>query len=37
MTYFDDAEREPMPVMQWDDDWEAVKKAIRSWVKAYAA
>lgn len=32
LTYFDDADREPMPAMLWKDDWATVKAAISGWV-----
>jgi Nucleotidyl transferase AbiEii toxin, Type IV TA system len=34
LCYFDDAEREPMPVMLVSLEWDEVKAALRSWVKA---
>jgi Nucleotidyl transferase AbiEii toxin, Type IV TA system len=37
LSYTDDAEREPMPVILVPIDWNEVKTAIRSWVKEYAA
>jgi hypothetical protein len=37
LTYFDDAERDPMPKMLNDIPWEQVKADIRAWVKAIAA
>jgi hypothetical protein len=36
LTYFDDAEADPMPAMRWSVAWEEVKAAIREWVKALA-
>jgi hypothetical protein len=36
LSYFEDAEREPMPVMLWPDDWPTIKRTIRDWVKSYA-
>ena len=36
LTYFEDAEREPMPTMLWADDWSKVKRTVRDWVKSYA-
>jgi hypothetical protein len=35
LSYTDDAEREPMPVMVAPVDWNAVKNALRAWVKEY--
>lgn len=32
LAYFDDADRERMPVMLWDVSWSQVKRAIREWV-----
>jgi hypothetical protein len=37
LCYFDDAEREPMPVILAPADWAEVKSAVRSWVTDYAA
>ena len=36
LSYMDDAEREPMPVMLAPLDWKEVKATIRSWVREYA-
>lgn len=36
LSYFDDAEREPMPDMLWNSSWEEIRGAIREWVKACA-
>lgn len=36
LTYFEDAEGDPMPRMLNDVAWEDVKKDIRAWVKAIA-
>jgi hypothetical protein len=36
LSFTDDAEREPMPVMLTPMDWNAVKATLRSWVKEYA-
>jgi len=33
LSFFDDAEKEPMPRMFWDVDWEEIKKTIQKWVK----
>jgi len=34
LTYFADADAEPMPVLLWDDlSWEDVKETIRNWVR----
>lgn len=35
LSYFDDAEQEPMPIVMRHINWEDVKKTIRSWVKGY--
>jgi hypothetical protein len=37
LTYPDDAEREPMPIMLVPIDWNEVKASLRAWVKEYAA
>ncbi|MEW6750464.1 MAG: nucleotidyl transferase AbiEii/AbiGii toxin family protein [Candidatus Latescibacterota bacterium] len=37
LTYFDDAEGEPAPIMLWDVSWEEVKAAVREWVAEAAA
>ncbi|HXY39575.1 MAG TPA: nucleotidyl transferase AbiEii/AbiGii toxin family protein [Vicinamibacteria bacterium] len=36
LTYFDDADREPMPALRRDWTWTRIKAAIRSWVRAAA-
>ena len=36
LAYFDDAEAERMPIALWDLDWQAIKRAIRSWVRDVA-
>lgn len=36
LAYFDDADKDRMPVMLWDVDWPTVKKMIRAWVKDIA-
>ena len=36
LCYFDDAEREPTPILLKPVDWDEVKATIRSWVKAVA-
>ena len=36
LTYFDDADLEPMPTMLWDARWEQMKDDVRSWVKRIA-
>lgn len=30
LSYFDDAEREPMPAMLWDAGWEEIKRSIQA-------
>lgn len=35
LTYFDDAEKQPMPVMRKPFDWKKAKAAIVSAVEAY--
>lgn len=37
LTYFEDAESDPMPLMLKDVAWEQVEADIRAWVKAVAA
>jgi hypothetical protein len=37
LVYFDDANRERMPEMLWDKDWQSIKKTIQEWVKELAA
>jgi hypothetical protein len=37
LSYTDDAEQEPMPVLLAPIDWNEVKAALRSWVKEFAA
>jgi hypothetical protein len=36
LAYFDDAEKERMPVMLWKTSWQSVKQSIRSWVREIA-
>lgn len=36
LSYFDDAEREPMPLLRAPLEWESVKSTIRGWIKALA-
>jgi hypothetical protein len=36
LTYFDDADDEPMPVMLSDVSWDEVKRQFREWAKALA-
>lgn len=36
LTYFDDADEEPMPMMLNDVSWDAVKQQFREWAKACA-
>jgi hypothetical protein len=33
LSYFDDAERTPMPRMLWRDSWSRIRRTIQSWVK----
>jgi hypothetical protein len=33
LSYFDDAEKERMPMMLWKIQWNTMKKAIQTWVK----
>jgi hypothetical protein len=37
LSYFEDAESEPMPRMLTEITWEQVKDDVRDWVKAIAA
>jgi hypothetical protein len=37
LSYFDDADREPMPMCLDGADWEGAKTLVRSWVKAYVS
>ncbi len=37
LSYFDDAQKERMPVMLWKTDWKAVKGTIQEWVKAFVS
>lgn len=32
LVYFDDAEREPMPMMLWDVEWKQIRNDIEGWV-----
>jgi len=36
LSYFDDADREPIPNMIWEIDWESMKQAIQEWVREVA-
>jgi hypothetical protein len=36
LTYFDDADEEPMPMMLSDVSWDAMKQQFREWAKACA-
>jgi len=36
LTWFEDAEADPAPILDSADDWEAVKAGIRSWVRDLA-
>jgi len=33
LTWFEDAEADPDPILESEQDWESVKGAIRSWIK----
>lgn len=33
LSYFDDAEQEPMPEMLWDVQWTAIRQTIEGWVR----
>jgi hypothetical protein len=34
LSYFDDAETEPMPDLLWDVEWPAIRQTIEGWVRA---
>lgn len=34
LSYFDDAEQEPMPDLLWDVDWPTIRQTIESWIRA---
>lgn len=36
LTYFDDADRQPMPRTLWDVGWRTVKSSIREWTRSTA-
>ena len=36
LSYFDDAEKERMPVMVWETQWNTVKATIQAWVRVLA-
>ena len=36
LAYFDDADRERMPLLLWNLDWQTIKRAIRDWVRDVA-
>jgi hypothetical protein len=36
LTYFEDADREPMPRMVWKVRWPEIKQAFREWIKDLA-
>ena len=36
LAYFDDADRERMPMPLWDLDWQTIKRTIRDWVQDVA-
>jgi hypothetical protein len=33
LTYFDEADQEPMPRMIWDTRWKIIRDTIREWVR----
>jgi len=33
LSYFEDADKERMPMMLWKIQWNPMKKAIQTWVK----
>ena len=33
LAYFDDADRERMPVLRWDVDWPEMRETIRGWLR----
>jgi Nucleotidyl transferase AbiEii toxin, Type IV TA system len=33
LSYFEDADKQPMPPLLWSMNWRSVKKTIREWVK----
>jgi hypothetical protein len=36
LTYFEDAERDPEPILEAREDWAQVKETLRGWVRGYA-
>jgi len=36
LSYFDDADHEPMPNLLWEIDWESMKQVIQGWVREVA-
>jgi hypothetical protein len=36
LTYFDDADKERMPVMAWRTQWKTIRATIQAWVKAFS-
>jgi hypothetical protein len=36
LTYFEDAERDPEPILAAREGWEQVKETLRTWVREYA-
>lgn len=36
LSYFDDAEREPMPLMLWPEGWPEIRGALEGWVREVA-
>lgn len=37
LVYFEDADKESMPVLLWDVQWSTVKETIRTWVRDVAS
>jgi hypothetical protein len=35
LSYFDDAEKDRMPVMVWRTQWKTIRTTIRTWVKTF--
>ena len=36
LAYFDEAEKEPMPRLLWEEDWRSVKRALRKRLRDFA-